>query len=130
MSIADEFVRTSVVVRVAERDRTVEWFRRTLGLEPMMISADGADYQIATYRLANTNIVILQLSAGMTRDRADSDRNTFLALMHPEPRAIHAVLLAADADVGPLSGSEQHVFFFLHDPDGNRYEISSLPTTS
>lgn len=130
MSVIDEVNSAAVVIRVADRDRTVEWFREVCDLEPVMVANDGADHPIALYRICGVNFAVWQLPPGMTRDRADNKRNSFVTMTHPDPRSAHHALLAAGADVGPVSGSEHHVFFYLHDPDCNRYEITSPPTAS
>ena len=130
MSVIDEVNSAAVVVRVANRDRTVEWFRETLGLAPVLVATDGAEHPIALYRVCGLNFAVWQLAPGVTRDRAENKRNSFVTMTHPDPRSAHDTLVAAGAEVGPVSGSEHHVFFYLHDPDGNRYEITSPPTAS
>jgi catechol 2,3-dioxygenase-like lactoylglutathione lyase family enzyme len=130
VSVIDEVNSTAVVVRVADRERTVMWFREVFKLEPVMAASDGADHPIALYRVCGLNFAVWQLPPGITRDRADNKRNSFVTMTHPDPRSARDTLVAAGADVGPVSGSEHHVFFYLHDPDGNRYEITSPPTAS
>jgi len=128
MGIADEFTSGSTVVRVADRDLAVEWFRDVLGLEPVLVASDGAAHPIAVYRLPGLQFALWQLPAGSTRSREDNRSNSFLSFTHPDPSAVHARLTMAHVDVSPLTGSEHHAFFYLHDPDGNRYEIASPPT--
>ena len=128
MSVIDEVNSIAVVVRVADRDRTVEWFREVFDLEPVMVANDGADHPIALYRVCDLNFAVWQLPPGTTRDRADNKRNSFVTMTHPDPLSAHEALVAAGADVGPVSASEHHAFFYFHDPDGNRYEITSPPT--
>jgi catechol 2,3-dioxygenase-like lactoylglutathione lyase family enzyme len=124
MGITDEVISGSTVVRVADRDSAVEWFRRVLGLEPALVASDGVGHPIAVYRLGGLVFALWQLPAGSTRSRGENRRNSFLSFTHPDPRAVHAHLGRAGVDVSPLSESVHHAFFYFHDPDGNRYEIS------
>jgi catechol 2,3-dioxygenase-like lactoylglutathione lyase family enzyme len=128
MGIAGEVTSGSMVVRVADRDRTVEWFRRMLDLEPVLIANDGVGHPLAVYRLAGLQFALWQLPAGLTRLREENRRNSFLSFNAPDPRAVHARLAAAGVDVSSFSESEHHAFFYFHDPDSNRYEITSPPT--
>jgi catechol 2,3-dioxygenase-like lactoylglutathione lyase family enzyme len=124
VGVADEVISGSTVVRVADRDRTLEWFRRVLGLEPALVASDGAGHPIAVYRLAGLLFALWQLSPGSMRSRDENRRNSFLSFTHLDPPAVHAELGRAGVDVSPLSESEHHSFFYFYDPDGNRYEIS------
>jgi catechol 2,3-dioxygenase-like lactoylglutathione lyase family enzyme len=126
-STLGEVFFASPLLRVADRDRTVEWFRTVLGLEPLVVGSDGAAHPFAVFAIGGMTFAVWQLPPGVVRSRDENDRNTYLVLTHPDPARAHAELVAAGADVGRLSESEHHTFFWFHDPDGNRYEIASPP---
>jgi catechol 2,3-dioxygenase-like lactoylglutathione lyase family enzyme len=125
-STLDEATSGGPLLRVEDRDKTVEWFRQVLGVEPLVVTSDGADL-LAVYLIAGLRFAVWQLPPGVLRSREENDRNTYLVFTHPDPKRALTILRAAGADVGPLTESEHHSFFWFYDPDGNRYEICSPP---
>jgi catechol 2,3-dioxygenase-like lactoylglutathione lyase family enzyme len=125
-SIFDEVTLATPLLRVADRDRTVEWFRSVLGLEPLVVASDG-EHPFAAFAVAGSVFAVWQLPAGVMRSRDENDRNTYLALTHPDPKRAHAELAAAGVEVGRLTESNRHSYFWFYDPDGNRYEVASPP---
>jgi catechol 2,3-dioxygenase-like lactoylglutathione lyase family enzyme len=126
-SILDEATSGGPLLRVADRDRTVNWFRNVLGIEPLIVASDGADHPFAAFMVGGMHFAVWQLPPGVVRSRDDNDRNTYLVFTHPEPKRAYDALRASGADIGKLHESEHHSFFWFHDPDDNRYEISSPP---
>lgn len=128
-AILDEATSGEPILRVADVGRTVSWFREVLGVEPLIVAADG-DHPFAAFAIAGLTLAVWQLPAGVVRSHDENDRNTYLVFLHPDPSRVHSALKAAGADVGPLRESAHHAFFWFHDPDGNRFEISSPPNGS
>lgn len=126
-STVDDATSGRPLLRVADRDRTVEWFSQVLGIEPLVVASDGAEHPFAAFMIGGMHFAVWQLPPGVVRSRDENDRNTYLVFTHPDPKRAHAELLAAGVDVGKLRESEHHSFFWFYDPDGNRYEISSTP---
>jgi catechol 2,3-dioxygenase-like lactoylglutathione lyase family enzyme len=126
-SVLDEATSGGPLLRVADRDRTVEWFQQVLGIEPLVVASDGPAHPFAVFMIGGMHFGVWQLPPGVVRSRDENDRNTYLAFTHPDPKRAHAELQAAGADVGKLRESEHHSFFWFYDPDGNRYEVSSPP---
>jgi catechol 2,3-dioxygenase-like lactoylglutathione lyase family enzyme len=127
-SIFDEVTLATPLLRVANRDRAVEWFRAVLGLEPLVVASDG-EHPFAAFAIAGMTFAVWQLPAGVVRSRDENDRNTYLAFTHPDPKRAHGELVAAGVDVGRLTESKRHSFFWFYDLDGNRYEVASPPGT-
>jgi catechol 2,3-dioxygenase-like lactoylglutathione lyase family enzyme len=126
-SVLDEAASGGPLLRVANRDRTVVWFRTVLGVEPLVVASDGNDHPFAAFVVGGMHFAVWQLPQGVERSRDENDRNTYLVFTHPEPKRAHVELKAAGAEVDKLRESKHHSFFWFYDPDGNRYEISSPP---
>jgi catechol 2,3-dioxygenase-like lactoylglutathione lyase family enzyme len=115
----------ATIVRVRNVDASVAWFRDVLGVEPLHVGADGPEHPIAAFSLGGTIISLWQLPPGEERVRGDNRRNTYVALVtERDPATVRDELAGRGGDVGELQQSAGNDFFWFHDPDGNRWEIS------
>jgi catechol 2,3-dioxygenase-like lactoylglutathione lyase family enzyme len=124
-SIFDHASMVSTVVRVRDVAASVAWYREKLGLEPIHTGNDGPDHPIAVYTIAGSVIALWQLPATQAREREDNDRNSYVVVvMNGDLETARRVLVDRGVDVGEVRRSANHEFVWLHDLDGNRFELS------
>lgn len=115
----------ATIVRVRDVAASVRWYREKLGLEPVHVGADGPEHPIATYVIAGSIVTLWQLPPGQVRVAEDNDRNTYVvAVMNGELEPARQALIASGVDVGEIRRSANNEFMWLHDLDGNRFELS------
>jgi catechol 2,3-dioxygenase-like lactoylglutathione lyase family enzyme len=114
----------ATLLRVRNVQASVRWYREKLGLEPLHVGVDG-DHPVAAFSIAGGVVSLWQLPPGETRSRADNERNTYVvAVMSEDIEPLRQRLDANGVDVSGLLRSENNEFFWFHDLDDNRFEIS------
>ena len=115
----------ATIIRVRDVAASVEWYRDKLDLDPLHVGSDGPDHPIAAFAIAGSVISLWQLSPGSRRSRADADDNTYVvAVVDGDLEAQRQTLASRGVEVGELRRSANNEFFWFHDPDGNRFELS------
>jgi catechol 2,3-dioxygenase-like lactoylglutathione lyase family enzyme len=123
--IFDDASVVATVVRVRDVAASVRWYREKLGLEPIRVGADGPDHPIATYAIAGSVVTLWQLPSGQARVAADNDRNTYVVVVIKDDlEPARQALIEKGVEVGEVRRSANNEFVWLHDPDGNRFELS------
>ncbi|HXA13195.1 MAG TPA: VOC family protein [Mycobacterium sp.] len=123
--IFDDASVVATVVRVRDVAASVRWYREKLGLEPIHVGADGPDHPIATYAIAGSVVTLWQLPSGQARVAADNDRNTYVVVVIKDDlEPARQALIEKGVEVGEVRRSANNEFVWLHDPDGNRFELS------
>ena len=126
--IADVEMAT-MVIRVADLDRSIAWYRDKLGLEPLHRGADGDTPPYAAYSVAGMIITVWQLADTQRRVADDNERNSYLILVYGgDIAALRAGLLADGVRADPLRQSANNQFFWFYDLDDNRWEVSQATT--
>ena len=114
----------ATIVRVRDVQASVHWYREKLGLEPLHVGADG-EHPIAAFSIAGGVVSLWQLPPGEARSRADNERNTYVvAVMSGDLEPVRQRLDANGVEVGDLRRTANNEFFWFHDLDHNRFEIS------
>ena len=115
----------ATVIRVHDVAASVEWYRDKLDLDPLYVGSDGPDHPIAAFAIAGSVISLWQLPPGPRRPRASAEQHTYVAaVMKGDLEAQRRALEARGVEVGELRRSANNEFFWFHDPDGNRFELS------
>ena len=123
--IFDGASMVTTIVRVRDIAASVVWFREKLGLEPIHVGSDGPDHPIAVYDIGGVVVSLWQLPPGQERVREHNDRNSYVcAVMNGDLEPVHRTLVERGVDVGEIRRSANHEFVWVHDPDGNRFELS------
>lgn len=116
-------VHVGPIIRVRDVAASVDWFRDKLGLEATHVGHDGPD-AIAVFELAGSSFSLWQLRP-QSSTQTGGARSTYLAFVVTDGiESVHDDLRTRGVPVDELRGSKQYRFFWLFDPDGNRYEIS------
>jgi hypothetical protein len=99
-------------------------------LGPIHQSSDGPDHPIAAYTVGSGVITLWQLPPGQERRPDDNDRNSYVVMVpDTELGEVRQRLAGRGVEVGPLQRSANNEFFWCHDPDDNRFEISRRLTS-
>ncbi len=123
--IFDGAAMVTTIVRVRDVAASVRWYREKLGLEPVHVGYDGPEHPIAAYEIAGAVVSLWQLPPGEERAREHNDTNTYVcAIMTDDLEPARAALIDRGVDVGEIRCSANNEFFWFHDPDGNRFELS------
>jgi catechol 2,3-dioxygenase-like lactoylglutathione lyase family enzyme len=75
----NEVQMATVMTRVADLDRSVEWYRAKLGMETIHRGADGNTPPYALYDVSGLVLTVWQLAPGMQRKAEDNERNSSTA---------------------------------------------------
>jgi len=127
--LLDDVEMATVVLRVADLERSVEWYREKLGLAPLHRGADGNTPPYAVYAVSGVIVTVWQLWEGQDRANENNDRNSYVILVYGgDIVALHQRLVAADVKTDAMRDSANNRFFWFYDPDNNRWEVSQ-PTT-
>lgn len=141
-----EDMRATVTIRVRDVAAATLWYERVFGTAPIYQaidrSLDGKAAMISCFRLGGIKVWLSKLPAGRTRQPADNDLAPTFTFMTREPLAgVRRRLLErgafaredevkpdfpADAD-GVRRGRDAE-FFYIYDPDGNRFEFCRMLT--
>ena len=114
----------ATLLRVRNVQASVRWYREKLGLEPLHVGADGST-RSRRFQYAGGVVSLWQLPPGKTGATPDNERNTYVvAVMNEDIEPLRRRLDANGVDVGGLLRSENNEFFWFHDLDDNRFEIS------
>jgi catechol 2,3-dioxygenase-like lactoylglutathione lyase family enzyme len=124
-SIFESASMVSTVLRVRDVAASVDWYRDKLGLEPVRVGADGAEQPIAVYDIAGSLVSLWQLPEGRTRVLLDNDTNTYVVVVADTGlKPLRHALDERGVDVGEIQRSADNEFFWFHDLDDNRFELS------
>jgi len=127
--LLDGVEMATVVLRVANLDRSIEWYREKLGLSPLHRGADGNTPPYAVYDVSGVIVTVWQLWDGQDRTNEDNDRNSYVILVYGgDIAALRQRLVAAGVNADELRESANNRFFWFYDPDNNRWEVSQ-PTS-
>lgn len=114
----------ATVLRVRDVSESVRWWREKLGVEPLHVGADG-DHPIAAFVVAGSIVSLWQLPAGEQRTKDDNDRNSYVVLVVGDDLVgLRDDLVGRGVDADEPRRSAGNEFFWFHDPDGNRFEVS------
>jgi len=128
--LSDEVLMATVVLRVADLDRAVEWYRDKLGMSLLHRGADGNTPPYAVYDLSGVILTLWELAPGQDRVADDNDRNTYVILVYGgDLVALRTELVAAGVTADAARETTNNRFFWFYDLDDNRWEVSQ-PTTS
>lgn len=128
-SILLDVQMATVVLRVADLERSIDWYRDRLGMSPIHRDADGDTPPYAVYDVSGVVVTVWQLPPGQDRSAQDNDRNSYVILLYGgDIDALHKRLVTAEINVEPMRESANNRFFWFYDPDNNRWEVAQ-PTT-
>lgn len=123
--LLDGVVLATIVLRVRDLETSVAWYRKHVGLVPIHRGADGNTPPYAAYDVAGTVVTLWQLFDGQDRSAEDSDLDSYLVLVvEGDLTTLHERLTSAGVTVDVMRSTRNNQFFWFHDPDGNRWEIS------
>ena len=115
----------STVLRVRDVAASVDWYREKLGLEPVHVGEDGPEHPVAVYTIAGSTVSLWQLPQGRARVRLDNDANTYAVVVtDADLDDVRRTLIERGVEVGEVQRSAKSKFFWFHDLDDNRFEIS------
>jgi uncharacterized glyoxalase superfamily protein PhnB len=128
MGVFDGVSTGSVIVRVTDIDKAVDWYRSNFDIEPLYVGADG-EHRIAGYQLGGLIVSLWQLPADAT-ERPDADVATYPVFVTDDIDAAHDALLMKGLTTTGIRQSETTRFFQVDDMDGNRWEFAAGIVTS
>jgi catechol 2,3-dioxygenase-like lactoylglutathione lyase family enzyme len=116
----------ATILRVRHVEESVAWYKKVFGIEPLHVGADGPLHPYAAFDMAGSIVSLWQLPPGVTRERSENDRNTYLVFATDEdPETFREELIGMGVNADPIRESENHRFFWFYDLDGNRFEIAT-----
>lgn len=119
----------SLILRVADLDRSIEWYDHHLGLRPVHRGQDGNTPGYAAYVVGGVVLTMWELPEGQDRHDQDNNRNSYVVLVCAgDIEERRDELVSRGVPAGAMRTSKNNRFFWFHDPDGNRWEVSQ-PTT-
>jgi catechol 2,3-dioxygenase-like lactoylglutathione lyase family enzyme len=139
-----ETMRATLTVRVRDVAAATLWYERVFGTAPIHQtidrSLDGKTEAISCFRLGGIKVWLSKLPPGRSRDPADNDLAPTLTFMTREPlagvrrRLLERGALVRDDEVKPdfpedgdgVRQGRDAEFFYIYDPDGNRFEFCRL----
>jgi catechol 2,3-dioxygenase-like lactoylglutathione lyase family enzyme len=129
-SFLDQVQLATVAIRVADIDLAVAWYRDILGMEPLHRGRDGNTPPYAAYTVAGMIITVWQLADNQRRSAEENDRNSYVMFVYSgDIEALHTRLVAAGVKADALRNSANNRFFWFHDLDHNRWEVSQPTST-
>jgi catechol 2,3-dioxygenase-like lactoylglutathione lyase family enzyme len=127
--LLDGVQMTTVVVRVADLDRSMAWYRDKLGMVPLHTGADGSTPPYAVYDACGVILTMWQLAPGQRRIAIDNERNSYVIFVYGgDVEALWDRLVAAGVKADAIHDSANNRFFWFYDLDDNRWEVSQ-PTS-
>jgi catechol 2,3-dioxygenase-like lactoylglutathione lyase family enzyme len=128
-SVLDEVQIATVMMRVADLDRSVEWYRSKLGMETIHRGADGNTPPYAVYDVSGVVLTVWQLAPGVQRRAEDNERNSYVILVYGGDIArLREQLVARGVNADQMRDSANNRFFWFYDLDDNRWEVSQATT--
>ena len=119
----------TVVLRVADLERSVEWYRDMLGMSPIHKGVDGDTPPYAVYDVSGVIVTVWQLFPGQRRNAEENDRNSYVITVYDgDIVALRDSLVARGVKADEMRDSKNNRFFWFYDLDDNRWEVSQ-PTT-
>jgi catechol 2,3-dioxygenase-like lactoylglutathione lyase family enzyme len=113
----------TVIVRVRDMSRAVQWYSRTLGLAA--VYSDPAE-GLTVLGLQGTSLTLWQLKPH--EDGAEPSGRSFPIFAVADAAAAHHHLVGHGATVEPLQEGHGVRFFTFRDLDGNRLEACQVLT--
>jgi catechol 2,3-dioxygenase-like lactoylglutathione lyase family enzyme len=114
----------TVILRVRDLGKAVEWYHERLGLEPIHTDPEEG---LSVLALGDTSVTLWQLKDG-EEPPAPEAAGTFPIFGVPDAKAARSELKRRGVDVGPLNKGGGVRFFTFRDPDGNRLEVCEVLT--
>ena len=111
---------------VHDLDAAIDWYRDTLGLEPMVVGRDQHAY--AAYQLGPSVLVLEPMEAAMEPADPGSESTTVNLVIDRDPAPVREELLRRGVTCGRMVSSPNHQSFLMRDRDGNRFYVTR-PTT-
>jgi hypothetical protein len=112
----------AIILRVADVDAAVEWYRANFEVEPLRVGADG-QHRIATYALGGLVLSLWQLPADCD-DRPNTDVSAYPVFVTDDLDTAHHALVSKGLNTTGIRQSTITRFFQTEDLDGNRWEFS------
>jgi catechol 2,3-dioxygenase-like lactoylglutathione lyase family enzyme len=122
MGVFDGVSMGAIILRVADVEAAVDWYRANFEIEPLRVGADG-QHRIATYALGGIVVSLWQLPADCN-DRPDPDICSYPVFVTDDLDAAHQELVSKALKTTGIRQSTVTRFFQTQDPDGNRWEFS------
>ncbi len=113
----------SVMLRVRDLRRSIDWFKETLGLEPFVSGVDGK-HPYAAFSFGGTGVALWQLEPGDPDPESNLSSTYIVFSVASGIEEIRQSVMSRGARVGPLRESSVARFFWFYDPDGHRFEVS------
>ena len=111
-----------VAINVADLDRSVDFYRRALGLRVIVDGRGDASGPSIKGLIADFAVEIAE------KPGAIASRDVCLSFSVSGIEQIHQAFRAAGyGEAGDLTGLDGARFFFIRDPDGNTIELIELP---
>jgi catechol 2,3-dioxygenase-like lactoylglutathione lyase family enzyme len=112
------------IVRVRNVDASRAWWQEVLDAEVSEPAGRG-ERRWATLTLGPSIVTLWQLPDGVERDRSHNDRNSYVVLnTEADIHDLRTTLIERGVESGRMQETSMLYFFWFHDPDGNRYEVS------
>ena len=114
-----KILRSNTIVYCSRWEETVRFYADSLGL-PVLTRKDW----FVEFKLAGDAALSVADERGASISSAGGNGIT-ISLRVEDLESIHAALMAAGHNPGPLCSSWGSPAFFIHDPEGNRLELWS-----
>ena len=115
-----ELVATSLYV--ADLDRAIAWYGDKLGLQPMVVGADGDRY--ASYSIAGALIVLEPREAALDPGEPGAETSTVNLVVNRDPAEARNDLMRRGVSCSDVVESPNFVSFLIRDLDGNRFYVT------
>jgi hypothetical protein len=112
----------AIILRVADIDAAVQWYRANFEVEPLGVGADG-EHRIASYELGGLIVSLWQLPSGCT-SRPNTDVCPYPVFVTEDLDGSHEALVSKGLKTTGIRRSTFTRFFQTDDLDGNRWEFS------
>jgi catechol 2,3-dioxygenase-like lactoylglutathione lyase family enzyme len=99
--IFDKATMAATVLRVRNVEKSVEWYRDKLGLEPIHVGDDGPEHPIASFVIAGAVIALWQLATDEIPVAEDTG-SYVVAVMNTDLEQLRQRLIERDVEVGDI----------------------------
>jgi catechol 2,3-dioxygenase-like lactoylglutathione lyase family enzyme len=107
---------------VSDLDAAIDWYDKTLGLQPAMVGADAERY--ASFLMGGTFVVLEPREAAFEAAAPGAESTTINLLVDRDPAEVRDELVQRGVVCGRILESPHYKSFLLRDPDGNRFYVS------
>jgi uncharacterized glyoxalase superfamily protein PhnB len=121
MGLFDKVSMGAIILRVADIDAAIDWYRSNFEIEPLRVGADG-DHRIASYALGDLVVSLWQLPAGCNV-RPNADVCAYPVFVTENLDTAHQALASKGLETAGIRHSTITRFFQTQDLDGNRWEF-------